>query len=188
MLGTKDAVSSGDIIIAPPRIRHTDFAKSVILITSQRPGGDFGLCLNKPSGHTLDDLSIELECELPYDLPLYWGGPVGAQTIWMLHTPEWAIDQTVKINDHWSMTSHLSMFHHIADGDCPDRFILTFGFCAWAKGQLQQELQGQPPYTVDASWLTWQQPHSDVLDVDPKELWRVSCEQSSHQAVTSWMT
>jgi putative transcriptional regulator len=185
---TKLAIDPGDLLIAPPRIRDSEFAKTAILVTSQRRGGDFGLCLNRPSGHTLEDLSIELDCDLPADLPLYWGGPVGTQTIWMLHTPEWSIDQTVPVNEHWSMTSHLSMFHHIADRDMPDNFILTFGFCAWAKGQLQQELLGQPPYSVESSWLTWSQPTSDILRVPPNELWRVSCEQSSHQAVTSWMT
>jgi len=80
------------------------------------------------------------------------------------------------------------MFHHLADRDCPNNFILTFGFCGWAKGQLESELQGLHPYRVDSSWLTWQQPSSDILDVPSDELWRVSCEQSSHQAVNSWLS
>ena len=105
-----------------------------------------------------------------------------------VHTPEWSIDQTVEVNEHWSMTSHRSMFYHLADRDQPKNFIMTFGFCGWARGQLQRELKGEPPYSVDSSWLTWQQPASDILDIAHDELWRIGCEQSSHQAVNSWMT
>lgn len=187
MYSTRLSVAPGDVLIAPPRIQDKSFAKSVILVTNQRGGGSFGLCLNKPSGHTLSDLSMELDCDLPQDYTLYWGGPVGTQTIWMLHTPEWSVDQTVRVNPHWSMTSHHSMFHHLADGDCPRQFIITFGFCGWAKGQLESELRGEAPYSVDRSWLTWNQPTSHILEVASDELWRVSCEQSSHQAVNSWM-
>jgi putative transcriptional regulator len=106
----------------------------------------------------------------------------------MLHSSEWSIDATQEINTHWSMTSHRSMFHHLADRDCPNNFIMTFGFSGWARGQLEQELQGLPPYSVDSSWLTWRQPDQQMLEVAPDELWRISCEQSSHQAVNSWMT
>ena len=188
MYTARDRATPGDLIIAPPRIQDSQFAKSVILITNQRGTGHFGLCLNRPSNHRLSDLSLELECDLPEDYLLYWGGPVATQTIWMLHTPEWTIDHTIKINKYWSMTSHRSMFHHLADRDCPNNFIMTFGFCGWARGQLESELQGLPPYRVDSSWLTWQQPSSDILNVVPDEMWRISCEQSSHQAVNSWMT
>lgn len=181
-------VTSGDAIIAPPRIASSHFAKSVILLTTQRTGGHFGLCINKPSEHRLSDLSLELDCDLPQDYPLYWGGPVGTQTIWMLHSSSWSIDPTIEINQHWSMTSHKTMFYHLADRDCPEHFILTFGFCGWAQGQLEAELKGLPPYTVDSSWLTWHQPDHQLLSVDPQELWRVSCEQSSHQAVNNWMS
>ncbi len=188
MLSTNDKINPGDAIIAPPRMQGSNFAKSVILITTQRGGGHFGLCLNKPSNHRLSDLSLELDCDLPEDYSLYWGGPVGTQTIWMLHSSEWSIDATQEINTHWSMTSHKSMFHHLADRDCPNNFIMTFGFSGWAKGQLEQELLGLPPYTVDSSWLTWLQPDQHILEVASDELWRVSCEQSSHQAVNTWMT
>jgi putative transcriptional regulator len=188
LYSTTQALAAGDCVIAPPRIRDSQFAKSVILLTNQRAGGDFGLCLNRPSGHTLGDLSLELDCDLEDNIPLYWGGPVGTQTIWMLHTPEWSIDQTVKVNSDWSMTSHQSMFHHLADGDRPDYFRMTFGFCGWARGQLKSELEGQPPYSVDSSWLVWQQTTSDILTLPPEELWRISCEQSSHQAVNNWMS
>ena len=181
-------LAPGDVIIAPPRIRDSRFAKTVVMLTHTTGGAQFGLCLNKPSSNTVADLTPELDVPLPYDIPLYWGGPVNPQTIWMLHSSEWVIEDTHTINKHWSMTSCLEMFHHIADGDCPNYYRFTFGFCGWAPGQLENELKGQEPYGLDSSWLTWSNPDtSKLLEVGHEELWRVSCEQSSHQAVASWL-
>jgi putative AlgH/UPF0301 family transcriptional regulator len=80
------------------------------------------------------------------------------------------------------------MFHHLADGDRPRHYLMTFGFCGWSQGQLDGELEGRAPWTVESSWLTWRGPDSHVLEVDSSELWRVATEQSAHQAVAHWMT
>jgi len=86
------------------------------------------------------------------------------------------------------MTSSTEMFHHVADRDCPDYWIITFGFCGWTQGQLESELEGSPPWSLESSWLLWRQPDTHLLAVAPEELWRVSTEQCSHQAVNTWMT
>ena len=188
MLDSTSRLIKGDCLIAPPRMQDSRFTKSVIMLTHFKSGAAFGLCLNKLSSHTVADLSPEIDCEMPHDVPLYWGGPVSAQTIWMLHSRDWNLDSTVEINEHWAMTSHVSMFHHLADGDRPRHYLMTFGFCGWSEGQLEAELRGSPPWTVESSWLTWRQPDSHILQVDSSELWRVATEQSAHQAVSHWMT
>jgi putative transcriptional regulator len=177
----------GDILIAPPRMQDSRFAKTVIMLTHFRDGASFGLVLNKPSGHTINDLGPELDIPLPENPRLYWGGPVNPQTIWMLHSSDWMLDSSIRINQHWAMTSNTEMFHHISDGDTPQHWIITFGFCGWARHQLEAELKGEEPFSIESSWLYWSQPDDHLLDVAPEELWRVSTEQCSHQAVNSWM-
>lgn len=188
MLDVPYKIAQGDVIIAPPRMQDSRFAKSVILLTHFKQGGAFGLCLNKISNHTVADLSPEIDCELPIDIPLYWGGPMNPQTIWMLHDTDWQVDASIQINEYWAMTSHISMFHHLADGDRPRNFIVTFGFCGWSPGQLDRELRGEPPFSIESSWLTWIRPDNKLLEVESSELWRISCEQSARQAVNTWMT
>lgn len=178
----------GDILIAPPKMQDTRFSKTVIMLTHFRDGASFGLVLNKPSSHTVNDLSPELDVPLPQNVPLFWGGPVNPQTIWMLHSSEWQLETSIRINEHWSMTSSTEMFHHIGDGDCPEHWIITFGFCGWARHQLESEIQGEAPWSIESSWLVWHQPDDHLLDVAPEELWRVSAEQCAHQAVNHWMT
>ena len=187
MLDSMISLTQGDCIIAPPRMQDSRFVKSVIMLTHSNKGAWFGLCLNKPSNHSVADLNAEIDCEMPHDIGLNWGGPVNSQTIWMLHSAEWQIDATVKINEHWSMTSHVSMFHHLANHDRPLHYLMTFGFCGWSQNQLAAELQGQPPWTVESSWLTWKQPDTHLLEIESSQLWRISTEQSAHQAVAHWM-
>ena len=188
MIETNYHKRAGDVIIAPPRMQDQRFAKTVIMLTNFKQGAVFGLCVNKPSAHSVQDLTPELDVHIDHDIPLYWGGPVNPQTIWMLHDTGWQIDASVQINQHWAMTSHRSMFHHLADGDRPSNFILTFGFCGWGKGQLEGELKGDPPWSVESSWLVWDQPDSHLLEVESSELWRIATEQSAHQAVSHWMS
>jgi putative transcriptional regulator len=184
------SLGGGDILLAPPRMMDHRFHKTVIMLTQERPEATLGLVINRQSNHTVRDVAREVCADLvPDDWPLYWGGPVNPQTIWMLHEPQWHLEgSTIAIDSRWSMTSNLSMFHHLADGDRPERFRVFFGFCSWQPGQLEREISGREPYAPDSSWLIWHDPDSTRLfEVEPANLWAVGCEQISAQAVASWM-
>ena len=175
-------VSPGDVIVAPPHMQDPRFARTVLMVTHETNHGHFALCLNRPTEHTVNDISDEVGIELYPDCPMYWGGPVNPQTVWMLHSNEWCIDQTINIDEHWSMTSNRSMFHEIAHGNVPERFRVSFGFAGWAQGQLERELQGEPPLDHKSSWLIWRNPDPDLLiDTAPQDLWRVATEHCAQQ-------
>ena len=81
------------------------------------------------------------------------------------------------------------MFHELAQGHYPERYRITFGFASWAKGQLEAELAGVPPFNVNTSWLIWRNPDPEfILDIDPEDLWAVAAEQCAHQTVSTWLT
>ncbi len=181
---------SGDLLIAPPGIPDSRFKDSVLLLTHDHRGGSFALCVNKPTEHVLTDAIQEIEGLEDVDLrfPLYWGGPINPGTIWMLHSSEWDSEHTVRINDEWSMTSHVSMFYALADGDYPNYFRLSFGYCSWAPGQLKAELRGLPPWNHKHSWLVAKNPGPEWLfEHAVDELWDSATELSSRQAVDSWI-
>lgn len=182
-------LGSGDVLIAPPRMGDLRFHKTVILLTQAHSRAALGLVLNRQTSHTVKDVVKEVGLDLAsVDCPLYWGGPVNPQTIWMLHEPNWQIQgSTIAIDNHWSMTSNVGMFHHLADGDGPQRFRVFFGFCSWQAGQLEREISGQEPFSVNSSWLIWHEPSSSkILEVDSMNLWAVGCEQVSAQAINNW--
>lgn len=180
-----------DLLISPPSIPDPRFRKTVLMLTHDHDGGSFALCLNKPSRYVCKDIlqNIEALQDLDLQFPMYWGGPVSQGTVWMLHSAEWELDErTVEIDESWSMTSHESMFAHLADGDYPQQFRLMFGFCSWAPNQLIAELRGLPPWNSKHSWLVAANPGPEWIYEQPVEnLWENATTLCSHQAVDSWL-
>lgn len=180
-----------DLLIAPPGLPDSRFRGCVLMLTHHHTGGSFALCVNQPTEYTLQDIveDTELNLDVELNFPVYWGGPVSPNTIWMLHSSEWSIpDATVSINDEWSMTSTVSMFIHLADGDCPNHFRIVYGYCSWAPGQLDCELMGQGAWRREHAWLVANNPGPGWLLEQPvDDLWANATTESSHQAVDSWL-
>lgn len=181
-------LEQGDIIVAPPTMSDLRFRRSSILITYHDADGSLGLCLNKPTSYKLDKISREIGLDVELNFPLYWGGPVSQGTIWMLHSTEWALENTLNINEGWSLTSNEQMFRAAADGDIPRYFRFFHGFCSWQSEQLDCELKGDPPWNHQSSWLIVDQPDAETLLETPvEELWKNCLEISGQQAVESWL-
>lgn len=182
------SLKKGDLIIAPPAMADARFTNSVIMITEHTQDGTMGLCLNRPLGHYLHEV-VELEnLQLPEDMPLYWGGPVGAHILCMIHDSQWSMANTRKINKDWSITSHPAMFHHMADGDKPNYYRMFVGYTGWATGQLAGELVGRPPWSKQHSWLVVNDPDLDLIyDTEESDIWHRACQVCANQAVSSWL-
>ena len=181
-------IEKGDLLISPPNMSDSRFDKSVLLVTHSTNRGSLALCVNRPTSHSINSVLKEINIELSQDFNLYWGGPVGLNTVWMLHHSDWKMDSTHRINADWSVTSNVGMFHHLADNDYPERFRIFFGQCSWGPGQLEGELLGDPPWTSQQSWLTLKTPDPAwLLETNTKEIWIESTQLCGEQATDSWM-
>ncbi|MDO5653784.1 MAG: YqgE/AlgH family protein [Brachymonas sp.] len=183
---------SQHLLIAMPGMDDMSFARSVIYICEHTSRGALGLCLNKPLPMSLLDLLSQRGLPLKRDdlreLPLCWGGPVQTERGFMLHPKRTGAEEaeagsdaiqddappTSQDDDAWPYASSLST----ADGlqittskdilealsyvGGPTQIFAALGYCAWEKGQLEQEL-GQN------SWLTVPAEHSLIFDM-PLEL------------------
>ena len=178
----------GNLLIAPPAIPDTRFNRSVLMLTQTDEMGAFALCLNKPTGHNLQEILDNTEIDLNLTLPLYWGGPVNMNTMWMLHSNDWSCEHTITVNDNWNLTSHVSMFYHLADGDYPKQFRLMMGYCSWAKGQLEAEIRGVAPWNPNHSWLLAEGVEPEwVFEQPVEDLWILATDLCCHQAVDTWL-
>ena len=179
---------AGDLLVSPPNLPDPRFDRTVIVLTYNNSRGSFGLCMNRRSEHTVNEILKPLDIVLDQDQPMYWGGPVNPTTVWMLHDSDWSIDNTVPIDEHWSLTSSTSMFDKISSAGYPKRFRIFFGHSSWGPGQLIRELQGEEPWHHEHSWLTVKDPDPLwLIDCDPGNLWTTSCSICSQQAVEGWM-
>lgn len=178
----------GDLLIAPPTMADPRFRNSVLLITQDGDQGTQGLCINKPAGHQLNDVISSLGIELPEDPVMFWGGPVGVNTVWMLHEATWSSENTMIINDQWSMTSSMNMFEEVAKGNSPKHFRVMIGLSTWAPGQLDSEMDGTGPFTIESSWLIAHAPGPDIMFTGAvRDMWHDCCELAGSQAVSHWL-
>jgi len=184
------SLNTTDLLIAPPNIPDPRFRDTVLMLTHYDSDGAHGLCVNRELGHTLPEILSRSNIDLTGlpPIPLYWGGPMGSQSIWMLHSPDWVCSETVMITSAWAMTSSEEMFHCLLAGDMPRNFRLLLGYAAWAPGQLDKELEGQGSWRQEHSWLTAQNLGPEWLFEQPvDELWSNVVTLSCHQAVDSWL-
>lgn len=179
-----------DLLIAPPAMPDPRFRSSVLMVTHNTDTGSFALCVNRPAGFTLpeilEDSNIRLD-QVP-DLPVFWGGPVSNNSLWMMHSTDWVLEGSVMISNMWAMTSSEEMFHTLANGDLPQHFRIVMGYCSWAPGQLDSELEGRGPWSKKHSWLVANNLGPEWLfDQDPEDIWASATTLCSHQAVDSWL-
>lgn len=178
----------GNILIAPPDIPDSRFDRAVLILTQTDSQGSFAMCVNKPTGYLLQDVLEGIDLELELKCPLYWGGPVSPGSVWMLHSSEWSTAHTAVIDNNWALTSHISMFQHLSDGDYPREFRLFAGYASWSKGQLDAELRGLPPRSHNHSWLLAQGLGPEwVYDQPVEDLWLLATDVCSHQTVDTWL-
>lgn len=183
-------VDSTDLLIAPPGIPDPRFRNTVLMLTHQQEQASFALCVNRPTAYTLDQILANSDysrLEMP-PFPIYWGGPVSTQSLWIMHSTDWVTEETVVISPEWAMTSNETMFYSLAEGDCPRHFRIVMGYCSWQGDQLSNELNGVRPWTPEHAWLVARNLGPEWLfEQSVEDLWASATTLCSHQAVDSWL-
>ena len=112
-----------------------------------------GIILNQPSQiKSFPDLLVQLQIIAPQDrihlptqigrFPVLSGGPVQTDRGFILHTPDFHLDQsTMSIDDSVSLTATVDVLRAIASGDGPSRAMMALGYAGWDPGQLENEIQ-----------------------------------------------
>jgi len=136
---------TGQMLVAMPAMLDPRFARTVVYLCSHGPEGAMGLVVNRLYGYMnfrglLSQLSITLSQGAP-DLPVHFGGPVEPARGFVLHSPDYQRDGTMRIGDNISLTATVEILQALADGQGPQRALLALGYAGWGAGQLDAELQ-----------------------------------------------
>tara|TARA_Y100000385_G_scaffold51152_2_gene48032 strand:+ start:2306 stop:2866 length:561 start_codon:yes stop_codon:yes gene_type:complete len=136
-------VKIGDVLLAHPLISDKTFNKSVILITNQDSDGITGLCLDKPSKHSLKIIFGE---EWP-NLPIYEGGPVDKEALFFLHKCPNIISESHHIKDEIYWCGNFESMKKGLLGGAIDSTMIKFfiGYSGWSLSQMIREIN-------DESW------------------------------------
>lgn len=171
----------GNLLIAPPSVRGNFFEKTVVLLTEHHATGTVGVVLNKSSKVPLKEFARQNNVML--DIPgfVYVGGPVNVKALTMVHSNDWHCSNTMRISSNFSISSSPEILTNLAMGHAPKQWRIFVGLCGWAKGQLQQELEGMPPYNRNHSWLTSTADLDIVFEQSGQEQWTEAIERSGSE-------
>ena len=155
----------GKILVAPPKMADWRFAKTVLYLWKHDVAGAAGVIINKTmSGPTFkrvcNDAGIhKLENINPM---MYYGGPIMDNLIGVLHTIDYTLASTnFKKRINVGFTLDKKIVEDIASGKAkPKNYNVVMGIASWDAGQLEAEIEGEPPRLPGTSWL--------LLDYDPK--------------------
>ncbi len=113
-----------------------------------------GIVLNKPlSGLSFEDLLRQLKLEpLPpqRQIRMVAGGPVEGGRGFVLHTPDWEAEGSLRVNREIALTASVDILKAIAEGGGPRAGILALGYAGWGPGQLEAEIQQNAWLSVPA--------------------------------------
>ena len=135
-------------LIATKKMKDDRFSKTVIVMLESDKDGAWGLVINKRLGTMpialLIDPSLstseEREKLFQKDIPIFWGGPVDAKEIFILHSSEYQSESTKKY-ENISISQDYNILFDIAKNQGPEKSLVIFGYSGWGSGQLEGEME-----------------------------------------------
>jgi putative transcriptional regulator len=141
-------------LIAMPAMADPNFAGSVVYVCEHGDKGALGLVINRPTELTLERLfdKIDLKLEIaPWrDAPVYFGGPVQTERGFVLHAPTGSYSSSLKVAEGITLTTSKDVLEALAQGEGPQKLLVTLGYAGWGAGQLESEVAQNAWLTVQA--------------------------------------
>ena len=169
--------TQGKLLVAPPGMPDWRFKKSVIYMWRHDVSGAAGVIINKKCTHP-DFQHVCTEGGVDRDPnvnpPVYYGGPVLTNIIGVLHSKEYSLGttNTDKIQP-LGFTLDKIILDTIAKGGGPKQKIITLGLSQWEAGQLESELEPEPPKPKSLSWLILPYDEKIIFGPQPQDLWEM---------------
>jgi len=134
-------------IVATDKLNDSRFKNAVIIMLDHDEKGALGIVINKPIGiftlgsllKNLNDKNIEEKKIYNMKLPIYWGGPLDNNKIFIIHSKDYKNNNT-KNYKNVSITSDYKALLDIAQKKGPKNSLVIVGLSAWTVGQLDGEI------------------------------------------------
>ncbi len=158
----------GQLLVATPELNDPNFVETVIFMIEHDENGAMGLVINRPLakgpiGDLLKGLGAESE-DAGGEIILHYGGPVGPQKAFVLHSNDYADKGTTVVGSGLAVTTDVEVVRAIARGKGPRQSIFVLGYAGWAPGQLEAEIQA-------GGWFSIPAEAKIIFDGDPKTKW-----------------
>ena len=159
--GQAKSEGQGRFLVATEQLDGTSFQQAVILITHHSERGATGLAINRPTDIPLKQLFPRIPQLRQRTDPLYLGGPISTNAIFVLLRTEHPQQGMHLIADNIYFATAQNAFRYPLD-----THSRTYaGYTGWAAGQLQDEIDR-------GDWLLIQTQPGIIFDDDPGGLWK----------------
>ncbi len=106
--------------------------------------GAFGLVINRlygtgPLKELVRGFGFESD-RAEGDISMRYGGPVERGQVFVLHSSDYEIPGTIKINSDLSITNQDMVIEDMAEGEGPKQRMVVLGYAGWGAGQLDSEI------------------------------------------------
>jgi putative transcriptional regulator len=177
----------GQLLITPPFIKSGFWAKTVVLVTEHKLDNSTGLIINKPSQVSIQEFGKQLGFDLRYPGYVQIGGPINIHNLILLHTSEWSSDNTLQINDTFSISSSEDILPRLANKDHPAKWRILMGLCGWDSNQLEDEIDGTLPQYRNTSWCVTQANTELVFNSNSTVQWNKSIDCSAIEFTSNYL-
>ena len=154
----------GQFLLDGGKLNGSFFHRAVVFVCQHDPEGAFGLMINRPTGHTIQELSSEVIPEQYEEMSVQVGGPVQPGALSFLITDSF-IDEEQIIPDV-SLGHSFEQLIELSKSFSPHRGIKLYsGYSGWSSGQLEDEIE-------NGSWMIQPASRKLLFDLDANNLWR----------------
>ncbi len=161
-------VAQGTFLAAGPDMLDPNFMHAVVLICEHTGEGAYGLIVNRPTGQTAEAILSDHPPLSEHAFPIHQGGPVGLDTLQVLHRADDRIPGGVPLlDDLWIGGELLDVARLVGEDreEAQRRVRLFLGYAGWSPGQLEYEL-------AIGAWLPAQARAELVFGADGEAAWR----------------
>ncbi|MEG3177507.1 YqgE/AlgH family protein [Sphingomonas sp. RB3P16] len=148
---------TGQFLLAMPGIGDPRFDHAVIAMCAHDADGALGIGI----GTTIEGLGLHAVLEQlgidpgsAPDAPVHLGGPVEPRRGFVLHSLDWAGQDTIDVAGEgevlWGLSGTIDVLKAIAEGRGPAQWIVALGYAGWGAGQLDSEMTRHGWFNVPA--------------------------------------
>lgn len=168
MKKNEDNFLTGKCLIAGPNISDERFKNSLIYICSHNKNGAIGFIVNKEiPNYSLIDISKSMAIAAidgVENKKIYDGGPIDEAKGFVLHSPDYTSDNTIKVDDQISISSSIEVLEDIMLGLGPRKSMVVLGYASWKPNQLESEI-------IRNDWIVSKPSFELVFETETDKKW-----------------
>jgi putative transcriptional regulator len=136
---------TGQLLVATDEMRDPRFVETVLYVVSHDERGAMALVLNRPLARRPIGELVGPPASAPevsqVEITVHYGGPVEPARGFVLHTDDYRLATTTRLQGGIALTGDPEILRAIARAEGPRRAFFALGYAGWAPGQLEAEMK-----------------------------------------------